>query len=896
MWRLPARPARPGDLGASSVGSATVYALVVSVFVLDLNTRLGLAVGMLYVPLVLLAFFVATPRQVALISALGVALTVVGALLSPPAAEVLAVEHVWTNRLLAVLGIVACGWFGVAMLQGRLDLERSNRDLRSVRDALTRQTRLLEIAGEVGRFGGWSVDVPDGVVHWSDEVARIHGEPPGTHPSVDGGIHYYLPEDRPRLRAAFDACVHGGTSFDLEAQIRRADGEVRWVNATGRPERDATGAVIRIQGSFQDVTDRIEAQLEARSSRGALAALSEAMPFIMWTATPAGEIDYVSQELWRYAGVLTQDALGDAWLEVLHPDDRAPTLDRWADSLESGEPYTVHFRLRRSDGAYRWHLVRATPERDATGAIVKWWGSSTDVHDLRELEARARELARRLEETLESIGDAVLALDSSWRMTFVNQQAEHLLGTTRERIAGKVIWDVFPEARGTIFQEQYERAVAEQRPARFDAPFEPLGIHADVAAYPHQHGLTVYFRDVSEQRAMAAQLAHAQKLESVGQLTGGIAHDFNNLLTVILGSAEVLAATLEDDRSRHLAETIRTTAERGSDLTHNLLAFARRQPLAPEPVDVSDLVLGMHDLLSRSLGAGIELRSGLAEDLPPCRVDRGQLENALLNLCLNARDAMGGSGRLTVTTSRAELDEQYAAHHADVVPGDYVCVSVADQGPGVDPEDLDRIFEPFFTTKEVGRGSGLGLAMVYGLMKQSRGHVSVHSEEGCGATFTLYLPVEPDHATQAVPSAEGPSAEDPAVPEPAGNGESVLLVEDDESVRRVAATHLVSLGYDVTTAPDGASALAALSSDAHVDLLLTDVVMPGGLHGPDLVDRALAVRPRLRVLYTSGYTDGAELTGPDGRGAPLLTKPYGRTDLARAVRAALLPAEGARSR
>jgi len=894
MRRLPAGPTPPGEIGTSAVGTLTVYALVVGVFVLDLSTRLGLAVGMLYVPLVLLAFFVATPRQVALVTALGATLTAVGALLSPPAAEVLAVEHVWTNRVLAVLGIVACGWFGVAMLQGRLRLERSNRDLRTVQEVLTRQTRLLEIAGEVGRFGGWSVDLTDGTVHWSDEVARIHGEPPGTRPSIEGGIDYYLPEDRPRLRAAFDDCVRTGSAFDLEAQIRRADGATRWVNTAGRPERDATGAVTRIHGAFQDVTDRIEAQLDAASHRRSLDMLGDSMPFIIWTATPDGAIDYSSAELARYAGVLTQDALGDAWLDVLHPDDRAPTLDRWADSLESGDPYTFHFRLRRSDGAYRWHLVRATPERDAGGAVVKWWGSATDVHDLRELEARARDLARRLEETLESIGDAVLALDRSWRVTFVNQQAEHLLRTSRELVTGRVIWDVFPEARGTVFQEQYERAVAEQQPARFDAPFEPLGIHADIAAYPHEHGLTVYFRDVSEQRAMAAQLAHAQKLESVGHLTGGIAHDFNNLLTVILGSSEVLASSLDDDRLRHLAETIRTTAERGADLTHNLLAFARRQPLTPEDVDVSDLVRGMHDLLSRSLGQGVELHCSLAAQLPPCRVDRGQLENAVLNLCLNGRDAMGGAGRLTVTTSRTELDEEYAAHHADVVPGDYVCLAVGDRGPGVDPAHLDQIFDPFFTTKEVGRGSGLGLAMVYGLMKQSRGHVSVYSEEGHGATFKLYLPVDAEHRRPASASTGTDGAA--AALEPMGNGETVLLVEDDEAVRTVAATHLRSLGYAVTTAPDGSSALQALRQGPGVDLLLTDVVMPGGMHGPELVDHALTTNPGLRVLYTSGYTDGADLTGPDGRGVPLLTKPYGRSDLARAVRAALRPTEGARGR
>ncbi len=892
MRRLPARPHQPDETGASVVGTATVYALLLAVLSLDLLTELGLAVGMLYVPLVLLAYFVATPRHVGLVAAVAAVLTVAGAMLSPAAAEVLRPEYVLANRVMAVVGIGACGWLGVAMLRSRLTLERSNRSLREAQHQGDLRNRLLEIAGEVGRFGGWSVDVAADRVTWSREAARIHGGDPDSGHSIEEGLAYYVDEDRQRITEAFDRCVRHAEPFDLELQLRSRDGSLHWVNAVGRASSvDADGRALVVDGAIQDITDRIQAQLDAASHRRSLDMLGDSMPFIIWTAGPDGELDYLSAELWRYAGVLTQDALGEAWLELVHPDDRDRVMADWARSLASGSAYTTHMRLRRRDGCSRWHLVRAVPERAADGTVVKWWGSGTDVHDMRELERRATDLARRLEETLESIGDAVLALDQEWRIGFVNTHAERLLQHGRDQLLGRVIWEVFPEARGTVFQEEYQRAVAEDRPARFDAPFEPLGIHADIAAYPDEHGLTIYFRDVTDQRALAAQLAHAQKLESVGQLTGGIAHDFNNLRTVILGSAEVLSTRLEDERLRSLAESIRTTAERGADLTHNLLAFARRQPLDPEPVDVNALVRGMHDLLARTLGQGVALQCTLAEDLPSCRVDRSQLENAVLNLCINGRDAMGGSGRLTLTTARATLDDGYAAQNADVVPGDYVCLAVGDRGPGVEPEHLERIFEPFFTTKEVGRGSGLGLAMVYGLMKQSRGHVSVHSEEGHGATFKLYLPVEPERVVRDAGSPDGP-----AVAEPPGNGESVLLVEDDESVRRLAATHLVSLGYDVTTAPDGDSALAALSTDARVDLLLTDVVMPGGLHGPELVERALAAHPRLRVLYTSGYTDGAELTGPDGRSTPLLTKPYRRTDLARAVHAALLPTEGAPSR
>ena len=885
-------PQAPSTATARLGGALLVYVLVAAVFALDVTTHLGVSVGMLYVPLVLLAFLVTSPRHVGLVTAVSTVLTLLGAALSPPA-DVLTPLNIGTNRALAVLAVAACGWFAVTVLRARQRQEQTHRSLLDAQGQVGLQTRLLEIAGEVGRFGGWSVDVAGDRVLWSDEMTRIFGtqeQPDG----VDGALAWFVEEDRPRIRAAFELCVRDGTPFDLEAQIRRGDGELRWVNSVARAQRGPDGDVVIVHGAVQDITDRIEAQVAAAAHRRSLEVLADSMPFIIWTAEPDGNLDFVSSEVWRYAGVLSHDVLGEAWLEVVHPDDREPSMAQWSRCVSTGEDYSVHFRLRRADGEYRWHLVRATPERDAGGRIVKWWGSAADVHELRTLEARASSLAERLNDTLESIGDAVLALDRSWRVSFVNHQAELLLDHSRETMTGQVIWDLFPEARGSIFQEQYELAVAEQRPVRFDAPFEPLDMHADISAYPHEQGLTIYFRDISEQRAMAAQLARSQRLEAVGQLTGGIAHDFNNLLTVILGSSEVLASRLEDERLRALAVAIQETAGRGAELTHNLLAFARRQPLAPEAVDVNRLIQDMHDLLSRSLGGGVGVHCELAEGLPSTRVDRAQLENALLNLSLNGRDAMSGSGLLSISTSTVELDEDYAEHHPDVEPGRYVRVAVTDTGPGVPSEHLDRIFEPFFTTKDVGRGSGLGLAMVYGLMKQSLGHVAVRSEPGAGATFELYLPVQPD--ATAGQDLSGPRDE-AAAPEPVpGNGEAVLLVEDDAAVRTVAAAHLAELGYAVTPAAGATAALEVLRSGAPVDLLLTDVVMPGGLQGPELVDRALLEHPALSVLYTSGYTDGADLTGPDGQPVPLLAKPYTRGDLARAVRTALRPTEEVRGR
>jgi signal transduction histidine kinase/CheY-like chemotaxis protein len=379
------------------------------------------------------------------------------------------------------------------------------------------------------------------------------------------------------------------------------------------------------------------------------------------------------------------------------------------------------------------------------------------------------------------------------------------------------------------------------------------------------------------------RLRQSQRLEAVGQLTGGVAHDFNNLLTVVLGNAELLAeeARLAPEQ-RELAEGIVGAARRGAELTHRLLAFARRQTLQPKVVDVNALVRSLEPMLRRTLGEHIEIDLRCAEALWPALVDQGQLENALLNLCLNARDAMPGGGKLTFETQNAALDEACTRRHLEVLPGPYVMVAVSDTGQGIAPEHQGRVFEPFFTTKEKSKGTGLGLAMVYGFVKQSRGHIALYSELGHGTTLKLYLP-RPLSFTEAAQET-GRTAR----AAPIGGHETILLVEDDPAVRQYSVEQLRSFGYQVIEAVDGPSALAIIALGADLDLLFTDVVMPGGMNGRALASEALRLRPRLRVLYTSGYTDDAIVHhGTLDPGVQLLSKPYHRADLDSAVRAAL---------
>jgi CheY-like chemotaxis protein len=367
-------------------------------------------------------------------------------------------------------------------------------------------------------------------------------------------------------------------------------------------------------------------------------------------------------------------------------------------------------------------------------------------------------------------------------------------------------------------------------------------------------------------------------MEAVGQLTGGIAHDFNNLLTVIVGNLDLLERHVPGEAGRRLILAARHGAERGARLTHSLLAFARRQQLRPEIVNPNQLIKEFRDLLRRAAGDAIELQLMLSPTVYPCRLDAAQFQSALLNLVVNARDAIATTGKITVETASLSIGRADREKYGDLEPGNYVVVAVSDTGVGMDQLTLARAFEPFFTTKDVGRGSGLGLSQVYGFVKQSGGHVQLASEPGVGTTVRLYLPQA--RATVA-PEAAARTGEGPA----AGGHETILVVEDDVDVCAVVAETLRTLGYRVITAPDGATAMAVLKSDEKVDLVFSDIVMPDGLSGDELGRWVATERRGVRVLLTSGYPDVA-LEQP-AEGFTLLQKPYQKEDLARSVREAL---------
>jgi PAS domain S-box-containing protein len=507
--------------------------------------------------------------------------------------------------------------------------------------------------------------------------------------------------------------------------------------------------------------------------------------------------------------------------------------------------------------------------------------SGTEVHNS---EADSAINQRLFETSL----DLILIVDRYGTILRASPSAEKCLGYRPEDLFGE-------SAAKLLYAEDLEHTRNEMRLARrggkmrnFDCRYVHRDGHIVTLAWTgvwseHQQQYFFIGRDMTERLKLEQQLRQSQRMEAIGQLSGGVAHDFNNILTVIIGMNEVLAsAVAQQPQLAELCKSIDAAAERGVKLTQRMLAFARKQPLEASILDLNDIIARMAAVLRQTLGEHIRVETALAPDLWRTKADASRLEDAILNLAVNARDAMPKGGRLLLETSNVFLDDQYAQDHAEVAPGDYVAVYVADSGSGMTPEVIEKAFEPFFTTKEVGRGTGLGLSMVYGFAKQSGGHIKIYSELGHGTSIKLYLPRIAEAVKTA--GASGPAA----APAAASGRETILVVEDDAAVRAVAVATLQSAGYTVLQAPDGPAGLEVLRSSQAIDLLFTDLVMPNGVSGQDLLRMARDLRPGLKAIFTSGYSEqfvrGREDTD---RGVPLLAKPYRRQQLSDMIRSVL---------
>lgn len=564
-------------------------------------------------------------------------------------------------------------------------------------------------------------------------------------------------------------------------------------------------------------------------------------------------------------------------------------------------PLMVAVSIEQRDALASWRTEVVVVAAEAAGVALMlaiaglWITASSRAHarivgERDQADAALRTSQSQFQAIMDHTPVLVFVKDAEGRYLFVNRAAERWAGAIRTPAIGMRTRDVMSK-EGADDVEKADRKVFETKaPLQRELTVEtPIGRRTLLSvkfplmdATDSVSAVGTIVTDITDQKLAEDRLAQAQRMEAIGQLTGGVAHDFNNMLTAILLNADVLAAQIQNDGLRQLAEAMRHAAEHGADLTRRLLAFGRRQTLVPQATDINELLRDMEPLMQRTLGEHIEIAFLRGGDLWPATVDRAQLENAILNLAVNARDAMPDGGQLTIETANAELDEDFAASNPDVQPGCYIMVAVGDTGAGMSPDVIARAFEPFFTTKDVGKGTGLGLSMVYGFVKQSDGHVRIYSEVGVGTVVRLYLPRSKDVAT-AVPAPAAAPAELPT------GTETILLVEDDALVRTYASAQLRALGYRVVAAENAQRAIEAVEQGCAPDLLFTDMIMPGGMNGRDLAERLRRFRPGLKVLYTSGYAHGAIDGAPDNA-APvghLLGKPYRRRGLASKVREVL---------
>ena len=785
------------------------------------------------------------------------------------------------------------------------DRVRINADLRKS------ERRYREIVEGAEDFAIVSIDDKGTICDWNSGARHILGwtreEAVGqpfrlifTPEDVDARI----PEDE-MTRAQTD-----GRAVDERWHIKR-DGSRFW--GSGLTMRLDAGGYLKM---FRDRTAEHYAEAALRESEERFRLMADVAPHIMWITDGDGQNQYFNKRWEEYTGEPWSPTAAEISNSLIHPDDAVPTMTAFFAARAPGGVFEVEHRVRSKTGEYRWFLVRGEALRDPdTLDVIRWHGASIDIHDRRVAEAALRDSEGQLR-ALNSDLEAEVAARTAVR-TRIWEVSPDLLSVISlvdgrfeqvNPVWGSVLGWQAAELQGRPFADFLHPDDLARSMAGFDqllhgeavVDFENRYRCKDGSwrwlswvAVPEGGLLYSTARDVTAAREQAEALAEAeealrqsQKMEAVGHLTGGLAHDFNNLLAGISGSLELISKRIAQGRvaevDRYLAGA-QDSAKRAAALTHRLLAFSRRQTLAPKPTDVGLLVRGIEDLIRRTVGPEIEIDCVLGKHVWAVEVDPNQLENALLNLAINARDAMPDGGHITIEIANRDLDGRGASVQG-LSTGQYVALRVSDTGTGMAPEVIARAFDPFFTTKPIGLGTGLGLSMVYGFARQSGGQARIHSQVGQGTTVSLYLPRY--HGDAKPVESAAAAVLDRAVPVSAG--ETVLVIDDEPLVRMLVVDALTELGYVAIEAPDGAEGLNVLRSKARVDLLVTDVGLPGGLNARQVADAARTIRPSLPVLFITGYAETAVLNHGDlDPGMHIVTKPFGVEDVGRRIRAIL---------
>lgn len=774
-----------------------------------------------------------------------------------------------------VVGALLAG-IPAALIVLYLALQRS-REREQAKQTITNSRRdaaIVEASGE----GIFELD-NNGVVRYANPAAaRMIGYAPEELLGVNYNQLVTSAEHDPEVTDAVRAARY---TTDMRrgvgAMLKRKDGRLRPVEYRVVPLH-VNGRSHGTLFTFADVSERVRTDsmlqdMQATAKVGA------------WEYHPDNDRLIWSDEMYRIHELPLGVPLDFKQIHKMYDaDDDARLAHLWRDAIEQGRNYDVEMRLRTTRGRTVWVHIIGKAER-FNGRTLRMHGIMQDVTERRAAEAKLRETRDFFASTLDAMPVMVLYVNADGTVTYCNKQTAEWWRKPVEQIVGRQLIDL-------VDADYYQRlrpridAVLAGSVQTFTESSEISGRRVDwqVHCIPERiadgpvRGFFSLMHDLSEVKRLEARLVQAQKMEAVGQLTGGIAHDFNNLLGIVIGNLQLLERSLGDQPQQvRKVSTAMRAAMRGADLTRRLLAFARRQILEPEVVDLNRHLKGLDELLHRTLGDSIEVRLEPMDDLWLTRVDPGQIESAILNLAINARDAMPNGGTLTIATHNRVIDAQFCTEHPGLEPGHFVCVSVSDTGIGISTEMLKNVFEPFFTTKEHGKGTGLGLSMVLGFAKQSGGTATIESQVGKGTTVNLLLP----RCTDAL-SRRDDTGMYRLMP---GGRETILVVEDDADLRETSSATLHSLGYNIIQARNPEHALEILSRGDNVDLLFTDIMMPGGMLGPTLAQRARELRPSINVLFTTGYANNHVLaTGASVSNSDVLPKPFRTEDLAQRVR------------
>lgn len=743
------------------------------------------------------------------------------------------------------------------------------------RDITTRRLefQLLREVEESANVGGWDLNFVTGELHWSRQTFLIHDLPPDSRPpTLAQAIGYYAPEAQESIRLAVQRGMADGTGWDLELPLITAMGRRIWVSAQGQVEF-SNGKPARAFGAFQDITDHKQAELKLRESKASLRAFLDSLQEPAFLIDNDGRVLVCNDSLAQRIGTSVDELMGKRIFDFLP----APVADLRFRMLEEVKRTRKPVRFEDSNQG-RYFINYASPVIEPSGEVSRVAVLAVDITD----RMKAEEGLRLFRALVDQATDGIEVVDpETGRFLDVNEKTCIAHGYTREEYLALSVPDIDPLVRAETFKAMIQgrresnQLIFESQHRRKDGTIFPVEVKIAFVQIDREYVVSGV-RDITERKHLEAQLRQSQKLEAIGRLAGGVAHDFNNLLTIIMGHAEVLLGDQTLSPRRHeSALEIMAASERAASLTAQLLAFSRKAIIEPKVLNLNHLVKSATSLLSRLIGENVRIVTVLDPGIARVKIDPGQLEQLLINLAVNARDAMPRGGILRFTTGNFFVTPEFAAEFEDLTPGDYVQLIVGDNGEGMTADVQRQIFEPFFTTKEVGKGTGLGLATVYGIVTQAKGAITVDSEVGKGTTFSILLPaVAAPEQLDAKPSRVAPRGT-----------ETILLAEDDLHVRKLAHLTLQNYGYTVITAGSSEAALKLVASHpSPIHLLLTDVVMPD-FGGRELAEKVKAVRPHIAVVFISGYFEDAVIRhGIEMATDAFLQKPFTPQSLARKVR------------